>query len=333
MAANKELPVDGLKGATCWVATEGLVGLQNQGIGLAEALGLQWTLHRVVKPGLPWKLLPSRWWPQPLALTESGVPLAPPWPDVLITCGRCSVATSLAVRRASGGRTFTVHVQDPLVDSSQFDVVVAPAHDQVRAAANVLATRGAVHRVDATRLAEAAEKFAPKFAALPRPLVAVLVGGSNRRQQFTADVMRDFSGQLAAAAKASGAGLVVTTSRRTGAENEAILRAALADVPSLIWDGQGDNPYFGMLALADAVVVTCDSVSMISEACYTGRPVHVYDFSGGSKRFRRFREDLERGGLTRPFRGRLESWHYTPLDETRRAADFVRARHALRGQS
>ena len=130
-----------------------------------------------------------------------------------------------------------------------------------------------------------------------------------------------------------GAGLVVTTSRRTGAENEAILRAALADVPSLIWDGQGDNPYFGMLALADAVVVTCDSVSMISEACYTGSPVHVYDFPGGSKRFRRFREDLERGGLTRPFRGRLESWQYTPLDETRRAADFVRSRYALRGQS
>ncbi|MFZ5723879.1 MAG: mitochondrial fission ELM1 family protein [Pseudomonadota bacterium] len=319
-----------LSQATCWVVSEGIAGLQGQGVGLAQALGIrQWTQFRMAKPGLPWKLLPSAWWPARLPVTEEGAALLPPWPDLLITCGRVSVATALHVRRASGGRTFTVHIQDPFMDTSHFDVVLAPAHDRVRGD-NVLSTRGALHRIDATVLAAAAARTAPRFAHLPSPRVAVLVGGSNKRQRFTTDVMRDFAGRLAAAAQASGATLLVTTSRRTGAENERILREALAGVPAWIWDGQGDNPYPGLLALADAIVVTCDSVSMTSEACSSGRPVHVYEFPGGSARFRHFHADLMQAGITRAFGNRFERWHCEPLDETRRAAEFVRARYAAR---
>lgn len=322
-----------ISGLSCWVVSEGIAGLQGQGVGLAQALGIRhWQQFRLAKPGLPWKLLPSRWWPAGLPVTEQGEKLSPPWPDLLICCGRVSVATALQVKRASGGRTFTVYIQDPFMPTSNFDVVLAPAHDRVRGD-NVLATRGALHRVNAAVLAAAAQRTAPLLAGLQRPLVAVLVGGSNKRQQFDAGVMRDFAGKLAAAAKASGATLAITTSRRTGAENERILREALAGVPAWIWDGQGENPYPGMLALADAIVVTCDSVSMTSEACSSGKPVHVYQFPGGSARFRVFHDDLVQAGITRPFRGVFESWQYQPLDETQRAADYVRARYAARTAS
>lgn len=333
--ANQTAPAGAvdISGVSCWVVSEGIAGLQGQGVGLAQALGIrQWTQFRMAKPGLPWKLLPSSWWPDGLPRTEQGEKLSPPWPDLLICCGRVSVATALQVKRASGGRTFTVYIQDPFMATSHFDLVLAPAHDRVRGD-NALATRGALHRVNAAVLAAAAQKTAPQLAALVRPLVAVLVGGSNKRQTFGAAVMRDFAGKLAAAAQASGATLAITTSRRTGADNERILREALRDVPCWIWDGQGENPYPGMLALADAIVVTCDSVSMTSEACSSGKPVHVYEFPGGSARFRYFHDDLVRAGITRPFRGVFESWQYPPLDETRRAAEYVRARYAARAAS
>lgn len=321
---------DAVADMSCWVVAEDIAGLQGQGVGLAQALGIRdFRVFRMAKPGLPWKWLPSRWWPARLPLGTQGETLSPPWPDLLITCGRVSVATALRAKRESGGRTFTVHIQDPFMASSHFDLVLAPAHDRVRGD-NVLATRGALHRVNAAVLADAAQRTAPLLEKMGRPLVAVLVGGSNKRQRFDAAVMRDFAGKLAQAARDSGATLAITTSRRTGAGNERILCEALAGVPAWVWDGQGTNPYPGMLALADAVIVTCDSVSMTSEACSSGKPVHVYQFPGGSARFRHFHDDLVQAGITRMFAGRIEQWQYQPLDETARAAAFVRERLAAR---
>ena len=97
-----------------------------------------------------------------------------------------------------------------------------------------------------------------------------------------------------------------------------------------IWDGSGDNPYMGYLALADVLVVTADSVNMVSEAAATGKPVFVVDLKGGSRKFRLFHEDMRGKGITRPFEGRLETWIYPPLQETARAAEEIRRRFADR---
>jgi hypothetical protein len=310
---------------SCWIVGEGLVGLQNQLIGLAEALGLTFEVKTATKPDSFWRFLPSPFWPNPLSLTTDKKPLSAPWPDILISAGRCGVAVSQAMRRASGGKTFTIHIQDPLTDPQKFDVVIVPEHDRIRGD-NVMTTYGATHRITTEKLAEAADHFRPLLASLPRPLIAVLVGGASKHQDFPPAIMRDLAQKLAAAAQSSGGSLAVTPSRRTGAENEAVLKEVLQNTPALIWDGQGENPYFGLLALADAIVVTSDSVSMISEACFTGKPVYVYDLPGGSKRILQFEDGLRRRGMTRGFMGEIASWHYPPLDETRKAADFVRQR-------
>jgi len=310
---------------TCWVLTDGKPGMENQCLGLAEALGMRVERKRIL-PSVPWKYLPPPLWFAPLHAGGSGSdPLKPPWPDLLIATGRATVAPSNAIRRASRGRTFTVQIQNPGVAFDRFDLVVPPHHDRC-IGSNVLSTRGALHRVTPERLAAEAARVAPQLAHLPRPLVAVLVGGTNRAYQLTPEIGRSLAQQLAILARARGIGIALTPSRRTGAQVEAALRAALAAVPAVVWDGTGENPYFGYLGLADYIIVTADSVNMVSEACATGKPVYVVDLKGSSAKFRRFHDSLQADGITRPFTGMLEHWKYAPLDDVKRVAAEIRRR-------
>lgn len=316
---------------TCWVVTDGKVGMEIQCLGVAEALGFAPVVKRV-SVGKPW-----RWLPAPLirdalgTLGPKGDRLAPPWPDLWIASGRQSVPLTRDVRRLSGRRTFTVQIQDPALDPALFDLIVTPEHDRLRAA-NVLTTRGSLGRVTPARLAAAAAAFAPLYADLPARRLAVLIGGNNKVFRLDGGTMARLTAQLAALAR-DGWGLMITTSRRTGARNEAILRRGLEGLPAAIWDGKGENPYFGILALADHVIVTGDSVNMVSEAASTGKPVHVVHLQGHSPKFDRFHAALVEAGIARPFTGVLEEWCYAPLDETRRIAGEIRRRlvrrHAL----
>ena len=157
-----------------------------------------------------------------------------------------------------------------------------PAHDKLQGS-NVLVTQGAIHHVSREKLISAAGHFRPLLASLPRPLISVLVGGKNRHQSFSDASAHDFAQKLLLAATSTGGGLAISFSRRTGARNEAILRQDLAGLPSYIWDGTGENPYLGLLALADVIIVTSDSISMVSEACSTGKPVYIYELPNGGK--------------------------------------------------
>ncbi|HEX9490910.1 MAG TPA: ELM1/GtrOC1 family putative glycosyltransferase, partial [Stellaceae bacterium] len=151
----------------------------------------------------------------------------------------------------------------------------------------------------------------------------------NRVYRLSKSRFAAFIDQLAVLARA-GFGIAVTPSRRTGPAAEELLRDRLAGLPAIIWDGAGDNPYFGLLGLADALLVTADSVSMVSEAAATGKPVHVVDLDGGSAKFARFHAAMRAAGITRPFAGAIEDWHYAPPDDTARAAAEIRRRVAMR---
>jgi uncharacterized protein len=309
----------------CWVVSNGKAGTEVQCRGLAEALGFDPIVKRV-HLRRPWRWLPPLLIGNPLAHTDLAADsLDPPWPDVLIASGRQTVALSIAVRRQGGGRTFTVQVQNPVVDPAHFDVVVAPRHDRLHAA-NTITTTGGLNRVTDERLAAAAARFDADYDHLPHPRVAVLIGGNSKAHRLTEAVTRRLGGQLAALAQREGAGLMVTPSRRTGAANIAILRQALAGSNAEIWDGTGENPYFAFLALADSIIVTDDSVNMVSDAATTGKPVFTVELDGGSRKFRRFHANLRDMGITRPFAGTLEHWSYPPLRDTLDAAEEIRRR-------
>jgi mitochondrial fission protein ELM1 len=188
----------------------------------------------------------------------------------------------------------------------------------------VISTIGALHRVTPERLAADAAAFAPQVANLPRPYIGVLIGGPNAAFRFGPEEMRAFAGALRDLAKAENVSLLVTPSRRTGEENVAILRSELSGVPAFVWDGSGANPYYGILGLADHLIVTCDSVNMISEACATGRPVRIYDLPGGSRKFADFKRILRERNLTRDFSDRLEVFAPSRIDEMSTVVEAIR---------
>lgn len=296
--------------ATCWVVSDGKPGMENPCRGIAEALGCAPVLKRIALRQ-PWRSLVPFWrWGLGAAFSTRGDRLDPPWPDLLIASGRQSVAAALHVRRASGGRSFTVQFQDPQISPRHFDLVVVGKHDRLTGD-NVLAVRGSPCRVTPALLAAAKERFADQLAALPTPRVAVLIGGSNRVFNMTPAVAEGLAARLAALC-AEGAGLMVTASRRTGTENEAVLRRALAPAiasgKAVFWQGSGENPYFGYLGWADAAVVTGDSVNMLSEANTAGLPTHVVELEGGSPKFRRMLDGFYADGAARRFNGDLAFW-------------------------
>ncbi len=326
-----DAPNSGLPDA-CWVMTDGKAGMEVQCLGLAEALGFEPRIKRI-QVTKPWRWLPPRWVPNPLgAIGPKGDSLEPPWPEVLIASGRQTVAPSMAIRRAAGGRTFTVQIQNPVVRPAAFDVVVAPRHDRL-SGPNVIETVGGLNRVTEARLRAAAATFGPAFAQLPRPLIAVVLGGSNRVYRFTRAITQRLAEDLARLCQAEGAGLLITASRRTDPSLVTLLRDSLNGCPAEIWDGVGDNPYFGYLALAEAFVVTGDSVNMVCEAATTGKPVYVVDLAGGSAKFARFHQTLRETGATRPFAGRLEQWSYPPLRDTEISAAEIQRRLAARAET
>ncbi|MBT4488511.1 MAG: hypothetical protein HOC72_13280 [Rhodospirillaceae bacterium] len=293
--------------------------MENQAIALAEAVGLPHTVKRV-HPRRPWTWLPPGIWPFPLAaLGDDSNQIAPPWPDLLISCGRRAVPYALWVKRQSGGATAIVHIQNPQTSLTRFDLVVPPRHDHLQGA-NVIETEASLHGITKARLEAAAATFAPQLDHLPRPLVAVLIGGSNACYRLTPEIIATLAGQLRALCLEHGVGLAVTPSRRTGADNIQALRQALAGLPAVVWDFAGENPYFGYLGLADAVIVTCDSVNMVSEACATGKPVHVVHLAGGNRKFNEFHASMQAAGYTRPFQGKLEQWQYQPANDLAKVA-------------
>ena len=305
-----------------WVLTDGRPGHISQTLGLAEALTSTPIVKRLALRSPFRQASPFLGWAGGRALSSDSAPVGPPWPKIAITSGRSALPVALAIRRYSRGQTLLVNVQDPGYFRSRFDLIVVPEHDGLTGS-NIMRTAGALGRVTKERLEEAAARFASDLQGLPSPRVAVLIGGPNAVFRTTALDADRIAGDLARVAR-DGAGLMITFSRRTEPEMERKIRAALAGSCAAIWDGAGENPYFAYLGLADHVLATEDSASMVSEAASTGKPVSILKLSGGSPKFTRFHEGMSSRGATRVFSGQIENWSYAPIDETARAAAEVR---------
>jgi mitochondrial fission protein ELM1 len=303
---------------TLWIVTEGLAGTENQCLGVAEVLGVEPEVKRI---GLtqPWKLLSPY---LGLECHASFTPrLSPPWPDILVTSGRKAIAASRYIKKKSQGKTFTVHIQDPRVSPKQFDIVAVPQHDPSRGD-NVIVTVATPNRITAKKLEVAKQDFSSLFENIPSPRVAVLIGGSTKSHVMTMNETEKIIKQLTPLSN-----LMLTTSRRTGNANIRLLKENLAD--HYFWDGISANPYLGMLAWADVILVTSDSTSMISEAASTGKPVYTIPMRGLSKRQNQLVENLKKHGSVREFDGKLEFWTYEALADSQKIAGVIRQKCGL----
>lgn len=299
------------------ILCEGYAGLMAQGLGLAEAAGLDAEVS-VLLPRAPWRWMAPRLWPAPLRAVGAASRQAP---ELVIAVGGVAAAVGAALRR-QGSRV--VQVQHPRMPLGRFDLVIAGIHDGI-SGPNVIVTRTALHRATPARLAEAAALWAPRLQHLARPLVAVLVGGANGRFRLDRPVAARLGAMLGEMMRRDGVRIALTPSRRTAPAAVEALTEAIGPA-SYVWDGRGENPYFGLLGLADAIIVTIDSISMISEAVATTRPVMLAPLPGRSRRNSLFVTALEAAGRVRPFAGRIDAWPVTPIDDTAAAAGEMRRR-------
>lgn len=309
----------------CWIVTEGIAGTENQCIGVAEALGVTPVIKRIVLRQ-PWKTL-SPFLGNETAKTflPLGDRLTPPWPDLVIAAGRKSVAAARYIKKASHGKSFVVFLQDPRVSPSQFDLVAVPAHDRLRGP-NVIVTAAAPNRITQDKLDEAYDQFSESFEDLPEPRIAVLIGGDSKAYKMTEAITRQLAGQLRTLVDSKKYSVMVTTSRRTNQTALEVIDDLLLDSDAWLWDGQSDNPYFGFLAWADYILVTADSVSMISEAATTGKPVYMIPLEGGSTRISAFHRNLMDRGALRVFDGTVANWAYDRLDDAALVAAEIKKR-------
>jgi uncharacterized protein len=311
-----------------WTLTTGETGMTHQVQGLAQALG--WPVeHKIIRPRAPWSWLPGHLTPWANCSAGAGSsPLTAPWPDVVISCGRRSVALALWLRRNHGA--FAVHIQNPLVPARCFDLIAAPAHDAVRGS-NVIHTEAALHHLTHDRIAATAPVLAARLPAFPDgPVVAVMVGGTDARFTLDTGHIDRLAADLRGWVEAHSLNLIVTPSRRTGEVLTVRLRDALQHPRIWMWDGVGENPYPGMLGLADVVLATTDSFSMVGEGAFTGKPLYLYYWGKLSPRFAASYARLTERGIARRFDGSLAHWTYVPLDEMARVAAGVREGLAAR---
>ena len=312
--------------AICAVS-DGHAGNVRQATALAAALAGDAGIDTVtLQPSLAARALaPHRY---PLLMRPFGADftarVASP-PQLAIGCGR-QAALATRLLRERGSRA--VQILDPRIDPAHWDLVIAPEHDRLRGA-NVIGTLGSLHPVDDAWLARARDEFVA-FADLPQPRTALLLGGSSRHVRFGRMAFEMLAAKLEAVLARDGGSVLATTSRRTPRGLRDALRHRYAETPGLTWLGaqDGANPYAGLLAWADRIVCSPDSVNMLSEACATRVPVYVFDPQRAGGRVRVFLDSLLQRGRIRAMDASLAPFEVEPLRETARVADEVRTRLA-----
>lgn len=297
------------KDKTAWIIVEpGLRGTENQCIALAEGLGIGKVKTKYVEMNKPWV------WAAPYltfglrkAYKNAKELFRGPSPDIIIASGRKSVPAARRIKERSDGKSFLIQIQDPRISADHFDMVIAPQHDNIDGE-NVIKTMGALHRISSDFLKQNLSPHYKEVKKLPSPRIAVLIGGTTTKSEFTeqnAEILAENILNLQLKTKAS---LMITTSRRTGAAQNRILKNALDHKNCHFWDGQGSNPYFDYLYLADAIIVTNDSVSMATEALATGKPVYIAHIGTQGPRIELFHSYLAEKKLTKPIPSELQDW-------------------------
>jgi uncharacterized protein len=308
-----------------------------QALGIAERLGV------------PFRRLPLAWnWLSRLAVLsprgslvglamparlEQGLSLparrgleldlaADPGPALTISSGGRSATVALWLKQRFGCRS--VHCMRPAFRGAAFDLLVIGQHETPPLRARTVQVLGVPHRISPFALRQAWEFWNERLEHMPRPRVALLVGGPE--PEMSPALAHRMARRIAALVSARGGSVAAFSTRTTGAEATEAMVAGLASTFNLVFrHGEpGENPYVGFLALADAIVVTADAVTMVSEACAANAPVFLALPELARMRERRLLAALFEAGQVRPLGDNLSPWPRQPLDEAGRVALTIR---------
>lgn len=307
----------------CWVVTDGKAGMVAQAMGIAEVLGLP-IVNKTCSYRLPWSLFPPQWiFNAPRFMSKGSDLLESPWPDVLVSCGRQALGASIYVRKQSEGKCFTICVQDPRINSKYFDLIIPMAHDEVRAG-NAIISNFSLHKITPERLAIEKDKF--PLDNLQPPFFAILLGGSTHRYAMNQAACIDLTKQIQSILDNSQGTLLITPSRRTPAMLMQMLYEQFKGSNRVvIIDPSKNNPYLSMLAIADCIFVTDDSVNMVSEACATGSKVYILPLLGHVQgKSRMFVDNLLEKKIVELYRGSISITKQPIYNDTLRIAQEIK---------
>jgi mitochondrial fission protein ELM1 len=300
--------------------TEGMHGMISQVEGLAKALDIDFTHHKVELNHL-WKLIPPNLSPVSQTVFKK---IDHDDFDVIISCGRKSVIPSIHLKKTSNKKVFNIHIQDPKVDLTHFDFIVAPEHDAIEGS-NVITTKGAIHYLTENEISENKDYLNSFIKKDERKIWTLIMGGPTKYYDYSTKNMKHIFTALYKLLKKHDFQLVVIPSMRTPINTIHYAKEFFGENHTIIMDVD-KKAYLSALAISENIIVTCDSSSMISEAALTGKPIYIASIlpKKNDKRFQRFRNLFRELNITRNLGEEVENWSYPKLDETNRVANIIK---------
>jgi mitochondrial fission protein ELM1 len=300
--------------------TEGMHGMISQVEGLAKALDIDFTHHKVELNHL-WKFIPPNLSPVSQNVFKK---IDHDDFDVIISCGRKSVIPSIHLKNTANKKVFNIHIQDPKVDLNNFDFIVAPEHDAIQGQ-NVISTKGAIHYLTENEISENKDYLNSFIKKDERKIWTLILGGPTKYYDYSTKNMKHIFTSLYKLLKKHDFQLVVIPSMRTPINTIHYAREFFGDNHTIIMDVD-KKAYLSALALSKNIIVTCDSSSMISEAALTGKPIYIASIlpRKNDKRFQSFRNLFRELNITRNLGEEVENWTYEKLDETNRVANIIK---------
>jgi mitochondrial fission protein ELM1 len=270
-----------------WVLTGNKAGDNSQVLALAEALGWPFEVKQFVYKR--YEIVPNLLVRTTIAAIDKrhSSPLEPPWPDLVLSAGRRNEPIARWIKRQAPSARI-VHVGRPWSSLDCFDLIVTTPQYRLPVRPNILHNNTPLHRVTKDRLAREASRWQERLRHLPRPYITVVIGGSSGPYSFDQGAAERLARQASALAVKSGGSLLITTSARTPLPTIETLERGIT-VPAHLYrwvKGARDNPYFAFLGLADSIIVTGDSMSMLAEGCATRKPVYIFDLGEGEQSMR-----------------------------------------------
>mgnify|MGYP001317039552 CR=1 FL=1 len=305
--------------------TQGMHGMVSQTEGLAKALKLNFK-HQKIKLKPFWNLIPPKFTPiSENLLTEKFVCDS----KIVISCGRKSVIPSIAIKKRLGNEIFNIHIQDPKVSFKHFDLIISPDHDGTKGD-NVLTTRGSIHYLTKKEITDNLNYL--ELDKGKKQIVAFIIGGPNKYYSYSDEQIHFMFNKIKNLFTPDKFKIVVIPSYRT--PEEVIKKAYNTfSVNHLVIKKIDKQAYLSSLAMADYVIVTCDSTSMISEAAVTGKPVYMAMMKPKKsiKRFKNFFTQFKDLGIARELTDSIDNWSYDKLDEVNRIAPLIKEKMKSNG--
>tara|TARA_A100001015_G_C14945472_1_gene694446 strand:- start:551 stop:1501 length:951 start_codon:yes stop_codon:yes gene_type:complete len=305
--------------------TQGMHGMVSQVEGIANGLRLRFK-HQKVKLKPFWNFIPPKLTPiSENLLTEKFICDS----KIVISCGRKSVIPSIALKKRFGKEIFNIHIQDPKVSLKHFDLIICPEHDNL-SGDNVVRTKGSIHYLTKKEITDNSKYL--RFNKEKKKIVAFIIGGPNKYYNYSEEQVHFLFNKIKALFTPDKYKIVVIPSYRTP---ELVIKKAFNTFSfnHHVIKEINKKAYLSSLAIADYIIVTCDSTSMISEAAITGKPVYVGMMKSKrpSRRFKNFFKQFNKLGITRELSESVDNWSYDKLDEINRIVPIIKQKMKSNG--